>query len=113
MNALMDRDHSPIKKLRNVERALKALPSQHKRVLDALYGNYVFPPQIVSIFDIRAGAALFNTHATTTNALTKLCSKKLSKHIDIDDLAQLTKIVNETKTIYEQAHSAYLNERNK
>ena len=112
MVALISNTKSPVKKLRDIERALNKLSKQDRRILDALYNNYNFPPQLVSVFGIRTGSAIFNNKITTINQLVKLCAKKLSKQIlNEEELSNLNIIHEQKDNIFFKAHQSYIKSR--
>ena len=98
----------PIKKLKRIEQALHIIPLYDRRVLDALYFNYKFPPQLTSTFGIKTGAAIFNTIVTQQQPLVKLCSQFLAKTISQQNKEILNKINIQKEIIYDNAHQAYI-----
>lgn len=105
---------SPIRKLRKIEKALATIPIQHRRVLDAIYGNYIYPPQLTSVFGLKTGAALFNTKLTELPKLISLCNKRLSKNkLTPEEQLTLQQIEEQKELLFAQAHQTYLRERAK
>jgi len=105
---------SPVKKLRKIEKALASIPRQQRRILDAIYGNYIFPPQLTSVFGQKTGAALFNNLITELPKLIQLCTKKLSKNkLTSEDVNLLQQIEEQKELLFVQAHQVYLRERAK
>lgn len=112
--AMASKASNPIRKLRRIQRALNSLPRASRRILDALYGNYNFPPQLTSTFGTKTGAAIFNDEITNLPDLLKLCSKKLSKHKLTQQEVNSLKIIDQQKELlFLKAHQDYLTERNK
>lgn len=111
--AIASQTKSPFKKLRKIEHALAHMPKQDRRVLDALYGDYNYPPQLVSVFGEKTGAAIFNKQITHLPYLLTLCSKKLAKAklTEIESNA-LNLIHQEAETIFNRVHNSYWESRN-
>lgn len=100
--------HQPIKKLRHIEQILSKLSKKNRRILDACYESYAYPPQLISVFGIKTGAALFNSHLTELSKLLQLCSKKLSRQtLSSQDSSLFQQIQEEANKLYDQAHDAY------
>ena len=105
---IINNPKQPIRKLKRIEFALHNIDPASRRVLDALYFNYKYPPQLTSTFGIKTGAAIFNTILTQPEPLVKLCSQHLSKTISPSNKIILNNINIQKENIYDNAHQAYI-----
>jgi hypothetical protein len=112
MVAIVSAIGKPISRVRRIEKVLSRLSKRDKRIIDALYGSYRYPPQLVSVFREKTGAVLFNTSVLELDKLIKLCSAKLSKKAQAQETLIVKKIWNEAEQIYNDIHNKYIEAAN-
>jgi hypothetical protein len=98
---------SPIKKLRAIENALSRLSKRERRVIDSLYGGYQFPPQLVSVFQEKTGAALFTSRMSSLKELLTLCRHSLQGSLSSEERSLLLEIRREAEELYREIHERY------
>jgi hypothetical protein len=97
-----------VARLRRIESTLSQLPIQSKRALDATYDRqHVYPLEVVSLFGLKAGCALFNSHTDTMEHLVALCKAKLLKKQTSDEKKVSFLIGTETKELYVKIHEEF------
>lgn len=109
MVALASRHDKPITKLRRIEHSIAKLTHNHRRLLNAVYDSYNFPPQLISVFGPLTPGVLFQ-NVLNLNDLIKLCSDKLSKRPYNHLLIEKLKI--DAQKFIDEAHTYYCKYRN-